>query len=72
MDFVQVNAFKSIYLQNRRLGFTIEESFADAIATTSDKMFERADPQLVERYLKKYGRRKTMHRVKNQPVFGRY
>lgn len=65
LDLLQVNAFKSIYVQNRRLGFTREMSFAGAIAATSDKIFKDADPKLVERYLKKYGHRKTMHRVKN-------
>ena len=68
-DLLQVNAFKSIYIQNRRLGFAIELAFAGAIEATSDKVFAKADPKLIERYLKKYGRRKTLHRVKNQPVY---
>lgn len=71
-DMLQVNAFKSIYLQNRRLGWTIELSFAGAIEVTSDKVFAKADPKLVKEYFKRYGRTKSLHRIKNQPVFSRY
>jgi len=72
LDLLQVNAFKSIYLQHRRLGLTIEMSFAGAVEATSDKIFEQADPKLIERYLITYGGRKTMHRVKNQPSYAGY
>jgi len=69
LDLLQVNAFKSIYVQNRRLGLTIELAFAGAIEATSDKIFKKANSELVKEYLEKYGRRKTLHRVKNEPVF---
>lgn len=71
-DLLQVNAFKSVYLQNRRLGLTIELSFAGAIEATSDKMFAKADPELIKEYFRQYGSRKTLHRIKNQPVFSIY
>jgi len=51
MDMVQVHAFYSIYKQNIRLGSSNEQAFADAIEATSDEVFEKADPKLVEEYL---------------------
>lgn len=71
-DLLQVNAFKSMYLQNRRLGLTIELSFAGAIEATSDEVFAKADPVLIKEYFRRYGKRKTLHRIRNQPVFSRY
>ena len=47
---LQVNGFKSIYNQNIRLGYTKEESFADAIVATSDEKFRDIDPKLIEEY----------------------
>lgn len=67
LDLLQVNAFKSIYCQNLRLGQTTDEAFTNAIAATSDKIFKKADPELVKRYLKEYG--KTKHRIKNRPAY---
>lgn len=49
---VQVNAFKSIFKQNLRLGHTKEESFVDAITATSDDKARKADPRLIEEYMK--------------------
>lgn len=58
-DFVQVNAFKSVFKQNLRLGFTKELAFAGAIEVTSDKAFKKADPELIKKYLEKYGKKRT-------------
>ena len=67
MDLLQVNAFKSILRQNLRIGYSLEESFADAVASTSDTVFKKADPELIKEYIGTYI--KTVHRVKNQPVY---
>lgn len=69
IDFVQVNAFKSIFRQNLRMGHSIDESFAGAIESTSDKVFKKANPELIKEYVQKYGDKKTTHRIKNQPVY---
>ena len=55
-SLLQVNAFKSIYAQLRRIGEkSIEECFVEAIVVTSDDYFERAmerNPELIENWLK--------------------
>ena len=66
-NLLQVNAFKSVFKQNLRLGFTIDFAFAGAIEATSDKIFKRANPKLVKEYLENYGKQRTtvIHRVDN-------
>ena len=57
-DKLQVNAFKAIY---KTLEGTLEERFANAIALTSDKAYERAikrNPQAIQDFLKKNKRKK--------------
>jgi len=66
---MQVNALKSVYCQNLRLGYPKDIAFADAIATTSDKALKKADPKLVELYFKNYGKDKAKQRIKNQPAY---
>jgi len=58
---LQVNGFKSIYNQNIRLGYTKEESFADAIAATSDDKFETVDFELVEKYYARHRETKKVY-----------
>lgn len=64
-NLLQVNAFKSIFKQNLRLGLSIDEAFVCALEATSDEVFKKADPELVKKYLEKYGNKKTtiIHRV---------
>jgi hypothetical protein len=49
-DQMQVNAFKAIY---KTMDGTLEDRFAQAIAATSDDVFERilkADPNIIGKY----------------------
>ena len=50
-DRLQVNAFKSIFHQNLRLGLSVEEAFAEGLVVTSDERFEKCDSKLIQKYL---------------------
>jgi len=53
-DMLQFNGFSSIFKQNLRLGHTLEMSFADAIAITSDDKFvlaKKRNLSMVKKYV---------------------
>lgn len=69
LDLLQVKAFKSVYCQNLRLGDTKEQAFATAIVMTCDEVFKETDPELIKEYFKRYGKRKAVQRIENQPAY---
>jgi len=55
-DTLQVRAFMTVYRCHPELPNT--ERFSGAIVATSDDVFAKADPELVEQWLEGYSKRK--------------